>query len=130
MVKSNPGQLHSTQSQILITAKQLSLKEYPTAKPYTSNEKAPTNDSNKSSMFANNLFNTKQDQHHRKKETCNGYCVRNDDNATKGSDGMTQFTFRVTALNTESIIFSLTCDGILVWSSKSSNIECEGDLME
>ena len=105
MVESNPGQLHSIQFQILITAKQLSLKEYPTAKPNTSNEKAPTNDLNKSSMFANNLFDTKQNQNHRKKEACNGNCVQNDDNASKGRDGIAQFTFRESALNMESIIF-------------------------
>ena len=56
-------------------------------------------------MFANNLFNTKRNQHHRKKEASNGNCVRNDDNASKGRDGIAQFTFRETALNTVSIIF-------------------------
>ena len=71
-------------------------------------------------MFANNLFITKPNQHHRKKEAYNGNCVQNDDNASKARDGIAQFTFRETALNTVSIIFSLTYEGILIWSSKSS----------
>ena len=70
-----------------------------------SNEKATTNDSNKRSVFANNLFNTKRNQHHRKKEPSNENCVQNDDNASKGRDGIAQFAFRETALNKVSIIF-------------------------
>ena len=77
-------------------------------------------------MLANNLFITKPNQHHREKETYNGNCVENDDNASKARDGIAQFTFRETALNTVSIIFSLTYEGILIWSSKS----CKGNLME
>ena len=114
MVKSNPGQLHSIQFQILITADQRSLNEYPTNKSNTPNENATRNDSDKDSVFANNLINTKQNQHHRKKEACNGNCVQNDDNASKGRDGIAQFTFREGALNTVSIIFSLKYVGILI----------------
>ena len=106
MVKSNPGQLHSIQFQILITADQRSLNEYPTNKSNTPNENATRNDSDKDSVFANNLIDTKQNQHHRKKEASNGNWVQNDDNTSKGRDGIAQFTFRETALNTESIIFS------------------------
>ena len=126
MVKSVPGQPLSIQFQILTTADQLSLNEYPNAKFNTSNENATTKDSNKSSVFADNLFITKPDQHHRKKETYNGNCVQNNDNASKARDGIAQSTFRETALNTISIIFSLTFEGILIWSSKS----CKGNLME
>ena len=130
MVQSNPGRSHSIQFQILITADQLSLNEYPTAKFNTSNENATTNNSYKSSVFADNLFNTKPNQHHSKKEAYNGCCVQNDDNASKARDGIAQITFRETVLNTVSIIFSLTYDGILIWSLKSSCIECKGDLIE
>ena len=105
LVKSNPGRPHSIQFQVLITDDQRSLNEYPTNKSNTPNENATRNDSDKDSVFANNLINTKQNQHHRKKEACNGNCVQNDDNASKGRDGIAQFTFRETALNTVSIIF-------------------------
>ena len=126
MVKSDPGQPHSIHFQILITTDQFSVNEYLTYNSNTSKENATTKDSNKSSVFANNLFITKPNQHHRKKETYNGNCVQNDDNASKARDGIAQFTFRETALNTVSIIFSLTYEGILIWSSKS----CKGNLME
>ena len=71
-------------------------------------------------MFANNLFNTKRIQDHRKREARNGNCVQNDDNASKARDEITQFSFRGTALN--KVIY----EGILIWSSKS----CKGNLME
>ena len=105
LVKSNPGRLHSIQFQILITADQLSLNEHLTDKSNTSNENAIRNDSNKRSVFADNLINTKPNQHHSKKEAYNGSCIQNDDNASKARDGIAQFTFRETVLNTVSIIF-------------------------
>ena len=126
MVKSDPGQPHSIQFQILITTDQFSVNEYLTYNSNTSKENATTKDSNKSSVLANNLFITKPNQHHRKKETYNGNCVQNDDNARTVRDGIAQIKFRETALNTVSIIFSLTYEGILIWSSKS----CKGNLME
>ena len=75
-------------------------------------------------------MNTNPNQPHSKKETYDGSYVQNDDNASKARDGIAQITFRETVLNTASIIFSLTYDGILIWSSKSSCIECKGDLIE
>ena len=130
MVQSNPGRSHSIQFQILITADQFSVNEYLTYNSNTSKENATTKDSNKSSVLANNLFITKPNQHHRKKDTYNGNCVQNDDNASTVRDGIAQITFRETVLNTVSILFSLTYDGTLIWSSKSSCIECKGNLIK
>ena len=120
MVGSNPGRSHSIQFQILITTDRFSVNEYLTYNSNTSKENAPTKDSNKSSMLANNLLFTKPNHHHRKKENNNGNCVQNDANASKARDEITQFTFRETALN--KVIY----EGILIWSSKS----CKGNLME
>ena len=129
MVIPNPGRSHSIQFQILITTDRFSVNEYLTYNSNTSKENAPTKDSNKSSMLADNLLFTKPNHHHKKKENNNGNCVQNDANVSKARDEITQFTFRETALNTVPIIFSLTYEGILIWSSKSSCIECKGDLI-
>ena len=105
MVKSIPGRLLSKQFQILITANHLSLDEYLTAKFNTSNNNAQRNDSSKSSLFADNLMNTKPNQPHSKEETYNRSYVQDDDNANKVRDGLNRITSCKTVLNPVSMMF-------------------------
>ena len=53
------------------------------AKFNTPNNNAQRNGSIKSSVFADNLMNTKPNQPHGKEETYNGSYVQDDDNAKK-----------------------------------------------
>ena len=130
MVKSL-GRVPSKQFMIPTSANHSSLDGYLTNNFNTSNKNAKRNDSIKSSLFADNLMNTKPNQPQSNEDTYDGSDVQDDANANSDRDDLKRISSREIVSNPKSMIFSYTYNNIFnMVSLKCSCMKCIGDSIE